>query len=154
MDTAFQRRWQMQHIRNEFKGEHADRFIEGTRITWKAFATTVNELLTDKSNMFGNSEDKCLGAYFAIDAELDNRQRFAEKVLKYLWDDAFKMDRTPLFDKQYTSLSKLIEDFEDASGDALKLVLQDKVYKTMLDKSEPVQLEIGDLKNEEITEQE
>ena len=154
MDTAFQRRWQMVHIRNEFKGEHADKFIEGTQIKWESFATTVNDLLTEKSSMFGNSEDKCLGAYFAIDAELDNRQRFAEKVLKYLWDDAFKMDHMVLFDKKYASLSKLIEDFEDASGDALKLVLQDKVYKTMLDKSEPVQLEFGDLKNEEITEQE
>ena len=154
MDTAFQRRWQMVHIRNEFKGEHADKFIEGTPIKWKAFATTVNDLLTEKSSMFGNSEDKCLGAYFAIDAELDNRQRFAEKVLKYLWDDAFKMDQTVLFYKKYVSLSKLIEDFEDASGDALKLVLQDKVYKTMLDKSEPVQVETEDLENEKITEQE
>lgn len=154
MDTAFQRRWQMQHIRNEFKGEHADKFIEGTRITWKAFATTVNELLTDKSNMFGNSEDKCLGAYFAIDAELDNRQRFAEKVLKYLWDDAFKMDRTPLFDKQYTSLSKLIEDFEDATGDALKVVLQADVYKKMLDKSHSTAEIPADSDVSEITEQE
>lgn len=152
MDTAFQRRWQMQHIRNEFNGEHADKFIEGTRITWKAFATTVNELLTEKSNVFGNSEDKCLGAYFAIDVELDNRQRFAEKVLKYLWDDAFKMDRTPLFDKQYTSLSKLIEDFEDATGDALKVVLQDAVYKKMLDKSHSTEEIPADSDVSEITE--
>lgn len=154
MDTAFQRRWQMQHIRNEFKGEHADKFIEGTRITWKAFATTVNELLTEKSNVFGNSEDKCLGAYFAIDAELDNRQRFAEKVLKYLWDDAFKMDGTPLFDKQYTSLSKLIEDFEDATGDALKIVLNNEVYNKMLEKSETMQAQAEDVEADEVTDQE
>lgn len=154
MDTAFQRRWQMQHIRNEFKGEHADKFIEGTRITWKAFATTVNELLTEKSNVFGNSEDKCLGAYFAIDAELDNRQRFAEKVLKYLWDDAFKMDGTPLFDKQYTSLSKLIEDFEDATGDALKIVLNNEVYNKMLEKSETMQAQAEDIEADEVTDQE
>lgn len=154
MDTAFQRRWQMRHIRNVFEGEHAEKLIEGTLITWKAFATTVNELLTDKSTMFGNSEDKCLGAYFAIDAEIDDRQRFAEKVLKYLWDDAFKMDRTPLFDEKYSSLSKLIEDFEDASGDALKVVLQADVYKKMLDKSHST-AEIPAVSDvSEITEQE
>lgn len=154
MDTAFQRRWQMQHIRNVFTGEHADKLIEGTLITWKAFATTVNELLTEKSTMFGNSEDKCLGAYFAIDAELEDRQRFAEKVLKYLWDDAFKMEPDIVFGKAFKSLSKVIESFEDATGDALKIVLKDEVYKAMLDKSTPAQVQAEEEADEEIIEQE
>lgn len=154
MDTAFQRRWQMQHIRNEFKGEHADKLIEGTMITWKAFATTVNKLLTDQSTMFGNSEDKCLGAYFAIDAELEDRQRFAEKVLKYLWDDAFKIEREIVFGKSFKSLSSVIESFEDATGDALKIVLKEEVYKNMLEKSAPVQVQAEDVEDEEIIEQE
>ena len=154
MDTAFQRRWQMQHIRNVFTGEHADKLIEGTLITWKAFATTVNKLLTDQSTMFGNSEDKCLGAYFAIDAELEDRQRFAEKVLKYLWDDAFKMEREIVFGKSFKSLSSVIESFEDATGDALKIVLKDEVYKTMLDKSTPAQVQAEEVADEEIIEQE
>lgn len=154
MDTAFQRRWQMQHIRNVFTGEHADKLIEGTLITWKAFATTVNELLTEKSTMFGNSEDKCLGAYFAIDAELEDRQRFAEKVLKYLWDDAFKMEREIVFGKSFKSLSSVIESFEDATGDALKIVLKDEVYKAMLDKSTPAQVQAEEVADEEIIEQE
>lgn len=154
MDTAFQRRWQMQHIRNEFKGEHADKKIAGSDITWKAFATTVNALLTEKSTMFGNSEDKCLGAYFAIDAELEDRQRFAEKVLKYLWDDAFKMEPDIVFGKAFKSLSKVIESFEDATGDALKIVLKDEVYKAMLDKSVPAQVQAEEVADEEIIEQE
>lgn len=147
MDTAFQRRWQMQHIRNAFEGEHADKYIEGTKITWKAFATTVNELLTNDSTMFGNSEDKCLGAYFAIDAELEDRQRFAEKVLKYLWDDAFKMEREIVFGKSFKSLSSVIESFEDATDDALKIVLKDEVYKTMLEKSTAVQVQAENVEN-------
>ena len=154
MDTAFQRRWQMQHIRNVFTGEHADKKIAGSDITWKAFATTVNALLTEKSTMFGNSEDKCLGAYFAIDAELEDRQRFAEKVLKYLWDDAFKMEPDIVFGKAFKSLSSVIESFEDATGDALKIVLKDEVYKAMLGKSAPVQEQAGEVADEEIIEQE
>lgn len=154
MDTAFQRRWQMQHIRNVFTGEHADKIIKGTQITWKAFATTVNELLTEKSTMFGNSEDKCLGAYFAIDAELEDRQRFAEKVLKYLWDDAFKMEREIVFGKSFKSLSSVIESFEDATGDALKIVLKDEVYKNMLEKSASAQVQAEDVEDEEFIDQE
>lgn len=154
MDTAFQRRWQMQHIRNEFKGEHAEKKIAGSDITWKAFATTVNKLLTDQSTMFGNSEDKCLGAYFAIDAELEDRQRFAEKVLKYLWDDAFKMEREIVFGKSFKSLSSVIESFEDATGDALKIVLKEEVYKTMSEKSASAQVQAEEVEDEEIIEQE
>ena len=104
--------------------------------------------------MFGNSEDKCLGAYFAIDAELEDRQRFAEKVLKYLWDDAFKMEREIVFGKSFKSLSSVIESFEDATGDALKIVLKDEVYKTMLDKSTPAQVQAEEVADEEIIEQE
>lgn len=34
---------------------------------------------------------------------------FAEKVIKYLWDDAFKFKRDDIFVKEYGSLEEIIE---------------------------------------------
>lgn len=69
---------------------------------------------------FGGTEDKSLGVYFATDNDLDDAERFAEKVLKYLWDDAFKLGRKELFNDCSQGLSAVIEAYEDAKGDPLK----------------------------------
>ena len=37
------------------------------------------------------------------------------KVLKYLWDDAFKFKRKEIFSSEITSLEKLISEFETLS---------------------------------------
>ena len=81
---------------------------------------------------FGGTDDKSLGVYFATDNDLDNAKRFAEKVLKYLWDDAFKLGRQALFSNCSEGLSSVIEAYEDAKGDPLKAVLVPEVYSEML----------------------
>ena len=58
---------------------------------------TVNKKMHTANLGFGGTEDKSLGVYFATDNDLDDAERFAEKVLKYLWDDAFKLGRKELF---------------------------------------------------------
>ena len=144
MDTAFQRRWQMKHIPNKFAGpslnqktrEHVATPIPGSKISWGIFATTVNKKIGDAFKGFAGSEDKKLGVYFANSKDLQDTERFAEKVLKYLWDDAFKMDREILFNKDYNSLTDIIETFEEATGDGLEKVLNANVYKEMLTKAE------------------
>ena len=134
----------MKHIPNKFAGpnldqktrEHVATTIPGSTISWGIFATTVNKEIGKAFKGFAGSEDKRLGVYFANGKDLQDKERFAEKVLKYLWDDAFKMDREKLFNNKYDSLTDIIETFEEANGDGLKQVLNDDVYKGMLKKAE------------------
>lgn len=133
LDTAFQRRWNMQHIRNDvMKAGHSFSKIEGSVIEWGAFATVINDMVVDVSVDLAGSEDKRLGAYFVRLNELCVK-KFPEKVLKYLWDDAFKMDKEAVFDEKFKSLEMVIETYEQSESDKLQAVLRKEVYKKMLD---------------------
>lgn len=134
LDTAFQRRWNMKQIENRFDiSEHSKDQIHGTKVTWGAFATVINELIIDISVDMASSEDKRLGTYFAKKKEL-SVDRFPEKVLKYLWDDVFKMDKETVFKSNYKSLEEVVDAYEKAEGDKLSSVLRLEVYKKMLTK--------------------
>ena len=79
----------MRQIENNFdKSEHSKDIIAGTKVSWGAFATVINDMVIDINVDMASSEDKRLGTYFARKKELE-AGRFSEKVLKYLWDDAF-----------------------------------------------------------------
>ena len=134
MDTAFQRRWRMRHIKNEFKGSQAATIIPGTMIKWGVFAQTVNDILACKANGLGSTEDKSLGAYFATGADFDSSQNFGEKVIKYLWDDAFKLNRTSIFKSEFKNLYSLLDAFENGNG--LHNIIKKDVYDIMLEASE------------------
>ena len=148
MDTAFQRRWQMKHIPNRFTGDslddktitHVAKHLPNSDISWGVFAQTVNKKMHTANLGFGGTDDKSLGVYFATDNDLDDAERFAEKVLKYLWDDAFKLGRQALFSNCSEGLSSVIEAYENAAKakiekqsaeDPLKAVLVPEVYSEM-----------------------
>ena len=75
-------------------------------------------------------EDKRLGCWFVKaekttekdkdgkDIYIIRNELFAEKVLKYLWDDAFKFCREKVFNG-YTSLESLAHDFKGQKGFAV-----------------------------------
>lgn len=131
LDTAFQRRWKMKHIKNDvLAAKHADKMIEGSEISWGSFALVVNEKVVDVNSEMASSEDKRLGAYFAKEQDL-KEDAFPEKVLKYLWDDAFKYDKEQLFSKDFKSLDKVIEAYRNASDDKLKAILRLDIYARM-----------------------
>ena len=132
LDTAFQRRWIMKHIENDIlSAKHAHVCIEGSKIDWGTFATVINEEIISANDGLASSEDKRLGAYFASLKEL-SVERFPEKVLKYLWDDAFKMDREVVFADSLNSLDTVIESFESSQDDKLKTVLRTNIYAKMI----------------------
>lgn len=134
LDTAFQRRWNMKQIENNFdSASHSKSAIAGTKLSWGAFATVINDLVVDINVDMASSEDKRLGAYFAKKKELEVT-RFPEKVLKYLWDDAFKMDKVAIFRDEYKSLEDVITAYENSTADKLATVLRLDVYNKMLAK--------------------
>lgn len=171
MDTAFQRRWQMEHIPNRFTGEsldektinHVAKHLPNSEISWGAFAQTVNKKMQTANLGFGGTEDKSLGVYFATDNDLDDAERFAEKVLKYLWDDAFKLGRKELFNDCSQGLSAVIEAYEDAAKakiekqsaeDPLKKVLVPEVYNEMQKKMAEMAAEQAQTAEEKTSEEE
>lgn len=171
MDTAFQRRWQMKHIPNRFTGEsldektinHVAKHLPNSEISWGAFAQTVNKKMHTANLGFGGTEDKSLGVYFATDNDLDDAERFAEKVLKYLWDDAFKLGRKELFNDCSQGLSAVIEAYEDAAKakiekqsaeDPLKKVLVPEVYNEMQKKMAKMAAEQAKTAEAETSEEE
>lgn len=132
LDTAFQRRWIMRMIPNSFSNhKFADKPILDTDVTWKQFCEAINDEILRRNNIT-SSEDKRLGAYFISASDLEmkpvtdgmdekgriqiehSNNRFAEKVLKYLWDDAFKFAHQDTFNtRQFGSLEKVIAGFMD-----------------------------------------
>lgn len=161
LDTAFQRRWDMRLIENNFDNvapELANAEILDTTVTWKNFCTAINGIVVGNSARMTSSEDKRLGAYFVHlrdlkkdermgnfdDREYDalrkkesdgtlseaekNRlseirdamkqyRKFPEKVIKYLWDDAFKFNREVIFENtEYQSLEQVLRAFMYAKG--------------------------------------
>ena len=134
LDTAFQRRWKLRHMKNDvMSAGHSKTKIEGSEIEWGTFASVINEMVTDYSLEMMSSEDKRLGAYFVKKNEL-SEEEFPEKVLKYLWDDAFKMKKDAVFDDKFKSLETVIEAYELSEPDKLKAVLRLEVYQKMLSK--------------------
>lgn len=159
LDTAFQRRWDMRLIENDFENVDptlANAEILDTTVTWRNFCVEINRIVVGNSARMTSAEDKRLGAYFVHlrdlkfndamgdlkeynalrkkeskgtitpeektqiavirDAMRQNR-KFPEKVIKYLWDDAFKFNREIIFEvTEYQSLEQVIRAFMYAQG--------------------------------------
>lgn len=154
LDTAFQRRWIMRLIPNSFKGhKFAKDKILDSNVSWQAFCEAVNDEILRRGNIT-SAEDKRLGAYFVAKSDLeklpmpatnDKREiarvehhnaRFAEKVLKYLWDDAFKFCHAETFDtKTYKSLELVVDGFNSTTGDDRFRVFHENLRKSILENS-------------------
>lgn len=131
LDNAFQRRWDMKLIENVFgdteeETNQRNAFVDSAKqITWEKFQTAINIKIGKMSEDAGlsNMEDKRLGCWFVKaekttekdkdgkDIYIIRNELFAEKVLKYLWDDAFKFCREKVFNG-YTNLESLTCDFK------------------------------------------
>ena len=110
-----------------------DHKIAGTEIKWGTFAELINSQIAKTGKESLGAEDKRLGVFFVRNEELNDREAFAEKVLKYLWDDAFKMNREEVFRDEYNSFEDVVDAFlcEDDSADPLQRVLTTNIYSGM-----------------------
>lgn len=178
LDTAFQRRWDMRLIENNFDNvdpKLADAPILDTNVTWRRFCTEINRIVVGNNARLTSSEDKRLGAYFVHlkdllydekmgdlssgeydtlrkkesngtitetekarlteirDAMKQNR-KFPEKVIKYLWDDAFKFNREIVFETtDYQSLEQVIRAFMYAKGVQRFAMFKENVRSAFID---------------------
>lgn len=136
IDTAFQRRWEMKRIPNDVKNsKYSKTLIEKSQICWGAFATVANNIILQVDQELGGSSDKRLGAYFVSIKSL-NQDQFPEKVLKYLWDDALKMEQNKLFKTSLAALDDVITSYEANKGDPVKDVVNETVYSEMLSETD------------------
>lgn len=117
LDNAFQRRWDMQLVPNECADDNqmeATITVKDQKISWKDFQQTINSVIGEKSNEGGLSsmEDKRLGCWFV---KAENKEIkadvFANKVLKYLWDDAFKFYHQEIFGAEIKNFEELQKSF-------------------------------------------
>lgn len=178
LDTAFQRRWDMYLVENNFENvdpKLANAEILDTGVTWKNFCVEINKIIIGNSARMTSAEDKRLGAYFIhlCDLQFDSdmgdlkdydelrkrendesfsdddknkianirkamrhNRKFPEKVIKYLWDDAFKFNREVIFDtSEYQSLEQVIHDFMYSEGSERFKALKDNVRDAFTGKS-------------------
>ena len=139
LDNAFQRRWNMKLIENVFgdteeETNQRNAFVDSAKqITWERFQKAINIKISKMSEDAGltSMEDKRLGCWFVKAVKQGNdyiisKDLFAEKVLKYLWDDAFKFCREKVFNG-YTNLESLTRDFK---GDKEFSVFKDLFSET------------------------
>ncbi len=149
LDTAFQRRWNMRLIRNKFHDETDEKRFAGTKIldtdvTWEKFFTEINDFILGKNIRMTSSEDKRLGTHFVSEDDLSigdgsekQISRFPEKVLKYLWDDAFKFTKEDVFDlEKVKSLEDVIDMFVSSTGNDRFLVFKENIFNTLVPKKE------------------
>jgi hypothetical protein len=166
LDTAFQRRWRMRLIENNFDNVRyslANAQILDTEVTWQTFCEKINSIIVGNKAKMASAEDKRLGVYFVHESDITFDQRalpsdgyttildeynallhneaagdmteerkqrlaiireavmhnrmFPEKVIKYLWDDAFKFNPEALFDTDnMESLEQVIRTFIYSRG--------------------------------------
>lgn len=175
LDTAFQRRWRMRLIENNFDNVRpslANAQILDTGVVWSKFCDVINAQIIGNKAKVASAEDKRLGVYFIHETDLEfdanavpsegytelyreyidllNAERdktitsekarrlkelraaiikvrvFPEKVIKYLWDDAFKFNPEVLFDTENLDcLEKVIRTFVFNTGkDRLRVFKQ------------------------------
>lgn len=155
LDTAFQRRWSMRLIENKFKDDDsklANQRILDTSVTWQMFCESINKIIVDKNSRMTSSEDKRLGTHFVykndliFDSRVDdsadekekmqarlNNRKFPEKVIKYLWDDAFKFSREEIFDvSRYNSLELIIEKFINSKANKRYGIFKENIYNLLV----------------------
>lgn len=106
LDNAFQRRWDMVLVSNKLK-ESDNQYklninctLNKENCSWGKFRDIANNYITGMNSTVSSIDDCQLGAYF-ITAKNEstevNASDFAGKVIKYLWDDVFRLDRESVF---------------------------------------------------------
>lgn len=113
MDTAFKRRWEFEYMDIDFnKCVFRNMKIQNIGIEWERFVRTINKfMMSEECSDLMIPEDKQIGPFFINNKELNDSKKFAYKVLMYLWDDVFKMERERIFNAEMRTFSQVVNIF-------------------------------------------
>ena len=98
------------------------------------FVRTINKfMMSIECSDLMIPEDKQIGPFFIKYKELNDSKKFAYKVLMYLWDDVFKMERERIFNSEIRTFSQVVKVFSsqnaiDVFNKEIKNILRDSEY--------------------------
>ncbi|MHC0552588.1 AAA family ATPase [Salinicoccus sp. CNSTN-B1] len=110
MDSAFKRRWIFKYMPiNLNEAIHKNELVPYNNqfVRWHQFVSKINNMLAT----LGIREDRHIGPYFLKPGEPQKAEMISDKLLMYLWDDIFKMQKSSFFADEITTLSQLINDY-------------------------------------------
>lgn len=159
LDNAFQRRWKMEYVPNNIKYEDMEKSqknqydlkIGETDIKWGFFRDKINKKISGSKFSFSNVEDKQLGLFFIkADSETDTAEEipeadktekipesdFANKVLKYLWNDIFKRNQKEIFLSDIKTFGDLLLKFN--GKDAFKNCFNSDLVSALKQNNNPL----------------
>lgn len=137
LDTAFKRRFDFKYIKiseddfikNDFVVFFGSYSGETKGITWSNFALTFNKYLLNRiaKELYAN-EDKQLGPWFIKKSDAYESTIFVEKVLRYIWDDVVKHEKSLIFNTN--SFDEILDEFAKDEVDLEKVF--DKEFARLL----------------------
>lgn len=158
LDTAFQRRWQMEMLTIDFDKDdktktQGDIKIQKSKseLTWREFVTAINEEISNRNEGMISVEDKRIGPWFAKRNEIEDISLFTQKVIKYLWDDAFKMSRPDVF-KNIKTLDEIVNKIEQ--GCYIEDIFEENMFLKVLNNRKDNQKEEKEDNDNQVNENE
>lgn len=135
MDTAFKRRWEFEYMDIDFSQcKFKNLKIKALDLEWENFVRAINKfMMSVECSDLMIPEDKQIGPFFIKKNELEDSKKFAYKVLMYLWDDVFKMERERIFDVQMRTFSQVVSMFNSENAinvfnEDVRKILKDNDY--------------------------
>src|SRR5699024_4925089 len=118
MDTAFKRRWEFEYMDIDFSQcKFKNSKINALDLEWENFVRAINKfMMSVECSDLMIPEDKQIGPFFIKKNELEDSKKFAYKVLMYLWDDVFKMERERIFDIRMRTFSQVVSIFDSENA--------------------------------------
>jgi hypothetical protein len=123
LDTSFKRRWQFELVNNDInKCDYKNCFLPtNDNLTWGEFLNKINLKILGNQSTIGNFDDKQIGVFFVDQNSLiediqnpynmnEKAKKFAYKILEYLWNDVFKLNRDIYF-PNFQSLEEVVTYF-------------------------------------------
>lgn len=125
LDTAFQRRWRMRLVENDFHNvrfslSHAE--ILDTGITWQQFCETVNRKILENKAKMVSAEDKRLGVYFIHEDDL----KFDARALPLMGYDTVSEEYDDLIRRE--TLGNITDDQRRRLKDIREATLHNRIF--------------------------